>query len=320
VSLELPRADDLRLISGMCAHLAACKNHCATIASLNSWIVALVRTQRKREWRRTRVYHYTAAATELGLITKLGQHEVELTQHGHELSATHREAHMLGEPLTPAEIRLFRRRFLDTPSVGRYLAFFMPNGNAPRSWRELRSLGKPVRISRAECGVFKLTTASKTDVLLTRVEKRSYAWTLFNWLRDVALLDDIYDEEPESFFANEPEVRIFYPIRRRHLTAHYLRELLTLTAGQSMARVRWLFIPQLLATIGANYGIPKSIFFKALLAAHEENPLEFHLEMTSAVRTDSRCLANHDYSNYPVVCGVPRSHVRLVLNRGVKTL
>jgi hypothetical protein len=147
--------------------------------------------------------------------------------------------------------------------------------------------------------------------LLTRDEKRTYAWSLFRWLRDVHILDDLFEEEPISFLVRGPEVRVFYPIKTRSISARTLRRILFSYFQKTSTRTAWLFIPELLVNIAAERGIPKRDFLDSLVALYREDPVTFHLEMTSSIRTDDRCVSHYHYSNYPIVAGVPRSHVRI---------
>jgi len=158
-----------------------------------------------------------------------------------------------------------------------------------------------------------MRTASNRSVTIDRTRKGSYAWTLFNWLRTLGIIDDLYKEKPQSFLMEENEVRIFYPIRRTDLSVATLKNMLVAKAAVEGRRVTMLYLPGLLKDLCANRGIPKHLFFRRLIELHQADPHHFHLEMMSSLRSDVRC-KHYRYENFPVVEGIRRSHVCVLLD------
>jgi len=212
-------------------------------------------------------------------------------------------------PLNRKEKKLFIRLLPQYGAVSRFLSLFMPSGRPPESLEEFVKSGKPVRMFRHSENTFLLMSANQEKHEIGRSEKGSFAWTLNNWLKMLDLIGDVYQETSASYILKEWPSRVFYPLRVTTLSVEELRRLLISEMQRRNEHVAIFFIPELLSTVCAKEGIPKLEFLRQLVQLHKSDPVNFHLEMMSALRVDSRGPAYYKYLNFPEVQGVRRSHV-----------
>ena len=311
--LTSPRADELRIVRSMCHFLQARPDKTATVTAVSSWLVDSAKSlYAGKEWRKSRVYHYRSAFQDLGLGQKVDRHNFALTDEGRELVAARQELERVDAPLNDMERRLLGRALFKCKAVRTYLAFFMPDATPPGTEGEFAECGRPVRIARLNREQFSLATACGSTRTLDRTEKNTYVWTLHKWLRTVGLVDDVFAEERASFLLRGHEERVLYPLKCDGVSVQSVRELLLEEASNRVHALPALYIPELLVTVAVVHGIPKAAFLNTLVRLYEEDPLEFHLEMTTSLRTYLHRRRQLDsYENYPVVDGVPRSHVRI---------
>lgn len=309
MALELPKADDLRIVRSLCHFLFCSNNRIASVEDLGSWLADRAADGLGHEWRRTRVYHYTSAARELGLIAKPNPHAFELTAKGCEMVEANPNLLLPLAPLNEREKTLFWELLPTYEAVRRALTLFMRSGVEPNSLDEFVALGQAVRISRSANARYELKSASNQTHDLGLTEKGSFAWTLYSWLRTLDAADDIYEENTASFLLKERTIRVFYPVRIKSFFLEDLRARLLAEASQIKQPVAIFFIPQLLSDICANEGIRKLEFLNGLIELNSQDPIQFHLEMMSSLRRDSRGLQYYKYLNFPEVKGVLRSHL-----------
>ena len=311
MSLELPRADDLRILRSLCHFLAQQHGKRSSLHELETWLRSP--PSRATPWKRSRAYHYTSAARELNLVQVTNAGTWKLTTYGRKL-ATCREGRVrLDTSLNEAEKALFRLLIPKYGAVRKYLAYYMPGGKRPTSVDDFVKRGRPIELVKSGPSQYAMLTASNRSITIDRTRKGSYAWTLFNWLRTLGIIDDLYKEKPQSFLLEENEVRIFYPVRSTDLSVAALRNMLVAKATTQGHRVTMLYLPRLLREFCAARGIPEHLFFRRLIQLHHTDPHHFHLEMMSSLRSDSRC-KHYRYENFPVVEGVRRSHVCVLLD------
>lgn len=304
MSLALPRADDLRVVCLICRFLEARPDKRATLSALSAWLA-----DNGFDWKRSRIYHYTSACRDLGLAWKPSRSVIALTEVGSELAE---EGGDDWRELTARQKRLVQEALPHCETVARYLALFMPDGQPPSSLALFRTEGQPISIVGRHDGSFILTDASGTGTQLDRNTKRSYAWTLYGWLRTLDLADSVYHEDVAGFFRlSRFEKRVFYPLKRECLSIRELREVLVDEARHQASPVdsTSFFIPDLLAGLCARAGMPKEKFLSLLVELVEDYPSRFHLEMMSSLRMDERCAEHYRYENFPRVDGVYRSHL-----------
>ena len=311
--LQLPRADDLRLVRALCQFLSQLPNGHATVQDVSNFLSKINRNQ----WKRSRIYHYTSAICELKLATKFSIHTFALTSKGYELASIQPNARP-ETPLSEGEKILLRTLLTNSKTVAAYLALYMPTGKPPITVTEFIQRGKPIRIVRSKNGQFVLTSASSKSTTLDKSQKRSFSWTLFNWLRTLDLADDVYKENVDSFLFQEKEVRVFYPLRKYSMTHQIMKSLLLHRTEARDKDLCLLYIPDLLSTLCANEGIPKEKFLNALVKLYKQEPSDFHLEAMSSLRSDDRCKSHYGYINFPIVNGIMRSHVCVTSHKGGK--
>src|SRR5947209_7349352 len=168
--LELPRADDLRIVRSICHYLRSGTEKSCRVKAVQDWI-AKVAAKPGSSWHRSRAYHYTSAAKELGLISKGQKNQFKLTREGRRMIWCHPGAIDPKSPLNAEEKSLFRELLTNYEAVRHYLAFYMPEGNAPDSLAEFVRAGKPIQIERFRPEAYKLKTASARELEIERPEK-----------------------------------------------------------------------------------------------------------------------------------------------------
>src|SRR6185503_3144970 len=136
MALELPKADDLRIVRSLCHFLFRSNNRQATVEELGSWLAERAADGLGHEWRRTRVYHYTSAARELGLISKPNTHAFELTAKGCEMVEANPNLPLTLAPLNEGERVLFWELLPTYEAVRKALTLFMRSGIPPDSLDE----------------------------------------------------------------------------------------------------------------------------------------------------------------------------------------
>lgn len=307
--LELPRADDLRLLRDICHFLHLQEYEQSSAHSLCHWLASCARGSFAREWKKSRIYHYTSAAQALDLMQKLDNHHFGLTDAGHELVECRDDTPDPETVLSSGEQRILMSCIFHSQSTQRYLSFYMPSALPPQSPAAFAREAKPIKIVRRDQRAFALTTASGEVIEITPAEKKSYAWTLFNWLKTLTLVDDIYSEHPASFILKDVECRVFYPVRTAMLNVEDMKDILLKKARASKQRIVFYYIPELLLDICTTHGIAKRAFQDALLRLHKQEPVRFYLLMMSRLRSDDRCSRHYSYDNFPRVNGVMRSHI-----------
>lgn len=316
--LQSPRADDLRVIRSLCQFMSRQRDGCATVQDVSDFLSKIGNRANGHEWKRSRIYHYTSAACELKLAEKASFHTFALTSLGYQLANIHPEA-QLETPLSQNEKILISTLLISSKIVADYLALYMPTGRPPKTVTEFIQRGKPIRIVRSDNGQFVLTSASSKCITLDKSQKRSLAWTLFNWLRALDLADHVYKEDVDSFlFWEREEVRVFYPIRKRSVTPQVIKKMILDRTEAHDNDICLLYIPDLLVNLCANEGIPKGEFLNTLVRLYQHEPSSFHLEIMSSLRSDNRCKAHYGYLNFPVVNGIMRSHVCVTNQKGAR--
>lgn len=307
--LELPRADDLRLLRNICHFLHSQEHGRSTIQGLCQWLSSCAHEVFTRDWKKSRIYHYTSAALALDLMHKLDEHHFALTGPGHELVECRNAPPTPTAVLSPAERHVLMACIFRSQAMQRYLSFYMPRGQPPQSPAAFARKAKPIALVRHDERSFALTTASGEMIALTPSEKKSYAWTLFNWLKTLGLVDDIYSEHPASFILRAPERRVFYPVQPRPIAVADIERILIERARKLRRRVVLFYIPELMLEVCTAHRIPKQVFQDALLTLNKQDPVRFNLIMMSRLRSDDRCLRHYRYDNFPRVKGILRSHL-----------
>jgi hypothetical protein len=308
MSLELPRADDLRVIRELCYYASTKPDETIEVGSLQRWLSTHA-PGHDAQWKRARAYHYTSAAIEFNLLARCYLNRVTLTRIGRSLAELHAPDCTFRCPLSEEEKQLFREVLPNSDAVRSYLAIYMPEGRPPESISQFTKYGRPIALVRCSAQKFELATPGKGHRFIERTEKASIAWTLYVWLRDLDLVDDLYHERPTSFLVGDREARMFYPIRTKNLKTKALRNLLVRYASAAGNKLAVYYLPDLLANVCARRGIPKKLFLEKLVELFEEEPSHFHLEMMSSLRSDKRCGRHYRYQNFPEVAGVMRSHL-----------
>src|SRR5688572_7803546 len=119
MSLELPRADDLRIVRSICHYLwNEAEKNCRVMA-VQDWVAKIAGGHESR-WHRSRAYHYTSAAKELGLIFKNQRNYLKLTRQGREMITCHPGALDPKSPLNAEEKALFRQLLPKYDAVRQY--------------------------------------------------------------------------------------------------------------------------------------------------------------------------------------------------------
>jgi hypothetical protein len=309
MSLQLPRADNLRIIRALCGHLAGLPGQRAALHSIHHWLESVANEVYSHSWKRSRVYHYTSAAQDLTLIDKADTHTVVLSPLGQALAETCSSADALRSPLHGAEKAILARAMLESAAARQYLALYMPDGLPPSSVADFKRRGRSLTMVCSSPDHYDLRTAADATVVLRGADKKAYAWTLYNWVRSLDLADDMYRETPASFLLKERTVRVFYAIRQPALDAPALQSILLVDAELSNQRLRTYYIPELVLRVATSHGVPKLTVIRALVDLHQSDPVQFQLEMMSSLRSDARCKAFYHYENFPTVHGVLRSHL-----------
>lgn len=309
MSLQLPRADDLRVVRSLCHFMNQKPKRRAAVQEVSDFLI------QRHPWARSRIYHYTSAVCELGLAMKYSVHNFALTSAGHKLATIQPEVRPEA-PLNEGEKSLISSLLTNSKIFTDYLALYMPTGRPPSSVAEFIRQGKPIKIVRSEDDHYILTSASSKCLILDKSQKRSYSWTLFGWLRALDLADDVYKEDVDSFLFQEREVRVLYPIRKHSLTPKTIKSMLLDRTKAHDSDICLFYIPDLLANLCADEGIPKSKFLNALVTLYHHEPSYFHLGAMSSLRSDDRCKAHYGYLNFPVVNGIMRSHVCVTNQKG----
>jgi hypothetical protein len=304
----------LRIVREICRFLGKQASATSSLDDLSSWVVRVAYLLFRRHWKRSRVYHYTSAAEEFGLIVKPDVHTVSLTPRGARLVALCSGDSDPASPLSGREKRALGHLLCRCGGLSCHLAFYMPTGRPPGSMSEFRRYAGAIRITRHDAKEYLLTTASGKSVCLSRAQKASHVWTLHGWLRALDMVDDLYEEDAASFLTLRREVRVFYPIRTKSFTTQELRLLLAERAEANPACHGFLYIPELLVDVCVSRGIPRELFFARLLDLHRDDPIHCQLSMMSYLRSDPRRLQHYRYANFPEVDGVLRSHVCLRLD------
>jgi len=307
--LELPRADDLRLLRDICHFLHSQECDQSSSHRLSEWLGSYARELFTREWKRSRIYHYTSAAQALDLMKKIDNQHFSLTEAGHVLVECRDDTPDHVDVLNSSERHILMSCIFRSQSTQRYLSFYMPSALPPQSPTAFVRKARPIKIVRSNRRAFTLTTASGAIIELTSSEKKSYAWTLFNWLKTLALVDDIYSEHPASFIVREAECRVFYPVRTTELNVEDMKDILLKKARASKQRVVYYYIPELLLDVCTNHCIAKRAFQEGLVRLYKQEPSRFYLLMMSCLRSDDRCFRHYNYDNFPRVNGVMRSHL-----------
>ena len=317
MSLELPRADDLRILRSLCHYVFDLPEHTVSVELVRLWLSERARRATRRAWKKSRIYHYTSAARELGLLCKKDWHHFCLTSDGERMAECRGLGRSIAGRLTRDEKELFATILPKYPAVREYMALFMPDRLPAATVSDFLARGRPIRVVTLGRKRYQMLLADGTSLQIDRVRKMSYAWTLYRWFHTLGILDDLYIERPASFLDDSKhEVRAFFPIRHTHITTGVFRKWVVEQFSSESDAISRVYIPEVLEKICTTYGVPKKRCLSCIVDLHESDPIRFPLEMMSSLRADPRCLNHHGYENFPEVQGIRRSHLWINVTRG----
>lgn len=310
MSLSQPRADDLLWVRFACHKVERNGDSCSSQELRRAFGDASESRQGVR-WKRTRIYHYTSAACELGLL-KASKGRFLLTNKGRQFVSVCESKELL-EPLTDPEKKIVSSSLLSYPAVADYLSLFMPDSATPTTIEDFSARGRSIKIKGLGSNTYELESAAGTKRRVTRSEKAYLAWSLPSWLKDLDLIDDLYVETPASFMLLGPETRLLYPLRSPTPSLGELSTLIVGLARTSGCEYSVHHIPSLLVDVCPPSGLRRRDFLEALVALHMKEPSVFHLEMVSRLRVDHRWQTRGGYENMPTLDGIQRSHLGVLL-------